>query len=511
MRTSPIHGWRQSQHSFGTRPKPASRLAVVSHHDRVGLLSDCEKALRNICRRARALTGATGAAIAVGFDQEIYCRATSGSTAPALGTRLDTARGLSGRCVQNGERLLCTDTQDDPRVDAAASKELGVRSILVVPLKQNNEVLGIFEILSSKPKAFTDAHVQEITVLAKEILHLNVPRLAKTEDLVNDSRLSRLVEDIRLDIHVGEPASPTDDAILQPGENIAELSKVAATATPAQENQIAAEIASGPQETYITRSWSRPVIAFFVLLAGVGAYQWRALQFRTAYTPVASVVPQTSAPPVDDLKPAPTRSTASSPNQPLTNSATAMSGGVDIIAMDVGRASAKIKGTLPTKDLEITRLAAESGDTNAKYQLGLTYANGAGVPQNYSEAMRWFEKAAQNGSPAAQWRTGLGYAKGIGVVQDERVAAEWLKKAANNAHIGAQLALSELYLNGRGVPKDYVRAYTWASIARGARSADNQDEELKSLASHMTRSEITDAKQRIAAWWGRRVPSGGSR
>ena len=72
-----------------------------------------------------------------------------------------------------------------------------------------------------------------------------------------------------------------------------------------------------------------------------------------------------------------------------------------------------------------------------------------------------------------------------------------------------RLITSQLYLNGRGVPKDYVRAYTWASIARGTR--DDQDEKLKSLASRMTPTEITDAQQRIAAWWSRRVPTSGSR
>ena len=508
MRTSPIPDRRNSRHAVGNRTaKPGPRLAVVSHSDRIGLLSDCEKALRNICRRARAITGATGAAIAVGFDEAMYCRATSGTTAPSLGTRIDVMRGLSGRCVQTCELLLCTDTQNDSRVDAAACKELGVRSILVVPLQQNNEVLGIFEILSSKPNAFSDAHVQEITVLAREILHLNVPRSLEAGFQAQDSEVSKLVDDI----HYGGPAIFAGDDVGRGAENIPDVANALSITGPSSANPLAlaTELVVVPPQTYTTRSWSRPVIAFILLLAGIVAYQWRAIQFRKAHTPATPVVTQTDTRQEPDLKSTPTHSTAGSSNHPGMDSSPTTQPGVDIVAMDVGRASARIKGGLPDQDLETTRLAADSGDTNAEYQLGLIYANGAGVAQNYVEAMRWFEKAARNGSPAAQWRTGLGYAKGIGVVQDERMAAEWFKKAANNAHIGAQLALSQLYLNGRGVPKDYVRAYTWASIARVTR--DDQDEKLKSLASRMTPTEITDAQQRIAAWWSRRVPTSGSR
>jgi hypothetical protein len=513
MRTSPISDRRNSHHAIGNRTaKPGPRLTVVSHSDRIGLLSDCEKALRNICRRARSITGATGAAIAVGFDEAMYCRATSGTTAPSLGTRIDVMRGLSGRCVQTCELLLCTDTQNDSRVDAAACKELGVRSILVVPLRQNNEVLGIFEILSSKPNAFSDAHVQEIIVLAREILHLNVPRSLEAGFPAQDSEVSKLVDDI----HYAEPAALAGVAvavtrIARGDENISDVANAFSITGPSSADQLAlaTELLVVPPQTYTTRSWSRPVIAFILLLAGIVAYQWRAIQFRKAHTPATPVVTQTGTRQEPDLKSTPTQPTAGSSNQPGKDSSPTTQPGVDIVAMDVGRASARIKGGLPDQDLETTRLAADSGDTNAEYQLGLIYANGAGVAQNYVEAMRWFEKAARNGSPAAQWRTGLGYAKGIGVVQDERMAAEWFKKAANNAHIGAQLALSQLYLNGRGVPKDYVRAYTWASIARGTR--DDQDEKLKSLASRMTPTEITDAQQRIAAWWSRRVPTSGSR
>ena len=47
-----------------------------------------------------------------------------------------------------------SDTEVDPRVDSAASRALGVRSIVVLPLIDGNELFGIIEILSSRPNAF---------------------------------------------------------------------------------------------------------------------------------------------------------------------------------------------------------------------------------------------------------------------------------------------------------------------------------------------------------------------
>jgi len=45
--------------------------------------------------------------------------------------------------------------------------------------------------------------------------------------------------------------------------------------------------------------------------------------------------------------------------------------------------------------------AAEQGDAEAQYNLGVRYANGEGVPEDYKEAVKWFRKAAEQGFAAA--------------------------------------------------------------------------------------------------------------
>jgi hypothetical protein len=55
----------------------------------------------------------------------------------------------------------------------------------------------------------------------------------------------------------------------------------------------------------------------------------------------------------------------------------------------------------PRAAFEYTRQAAEKGYVPAEAALGMLYANGKGVQQNYGESRKWFVKAAEGGHPLA--------------------------------------------------------------------------------------------------------------
>ena len=50
---------------------------------------------------------------------------------------------------------------------------------------------------------------------------------------------------------------------------------------------------------------------------------------------------------------------------------------------------------------------ADQGNAVAQFYLGLTYANGRGVPQNNAEAVKWYRLAADQGDAGAQFNLGL--------------------------------------------------------------------------------------------------------
>jgi TonB family protein len=142
-----------------------------------------EVVLNEIVEQACLATGATGAAIVLERDGEMVCRASSGPTAPALGMRLDAASGLTGECMKTHQTQRCEDVLADERADVEASVRLGVRSVMVMPLlrgtEPGGELLGVFELFSSRPAAFGERDEGTLEVLAGRTLS-NLERAARS-------------------------------------------------------------------------------------------------------------------------------------------------------------------------------------------------------------------------------------------------------------------------------------------------------------------------------------------
>ena len=150
---------------YRMRPRHHGPVAVPHTLINAGEI-DLEPGISIIAEKAQALTGATGAAIALRRGNEIVCRARTGRTAPDIGVRLQTDSGLSADCVRTGEVLLCNDAESNPRVDWSTCRRMGVRSILVAPLRHFQRTLGVFEVLSSTPHAFDNNDVATMQFLS---------------------------------------------------------------------------------------------------------------------------------------------------------------------------------------------------------------------------------------------------------------------------------------------------------------------------------------------------------
>ena len=118
--------------------------------------------------------------------------------------------------------------------------------------------------------------------------------------------------------------------------------------------------------------------------------------------------------------------------------------------------------------------ATNEGNAEAMFNLGLLYANGQGVTQDYVRAREWYEKAAEKGFPRAMFNLGLLYANGEGVTQDYAKAREWYEKAADKGNAIAMVNLGLIYAHGQGVTQDYTKAREWYEKA-----ADKGDAEAK--------------------------------
>ena len=105
--------------------------------------------------------------------------------------------------------------------------------------------------------------------------------------------------------------------------------------------------------------------------------------------------------------------------------------------------------------------------------------------------------AARSGNADAEELIGIMYAMGLGVKQDYQRAFDWYLRSAMKGHPGAQSGVGWYYELGLGMPeKDLVRAYMWyvlSAIGGDPDAAISQEEVVKK----MTQEQIAQANQMI--------------
>jgi uncharacterized Zn finger protein (UPF0148 family) len=65
--------------------------------------------------------------------------------------------------------LRCDDAERDPRVNREVCRELGIASVIVMPIVGDEQVLGIFELLSGKPRAFDERDLSALLRLSEMV------------------------------------------------------------------------------------------------------------------------------------------------------------------------------------------------------------------------------------------------------------------------------------------------------------------------------------------------------
>jgi len=138
-----------------------------------------------VAQRAQAFTNASGVAIALneGNADEIVCRARSGASAPEVGATLRVEGSFTGLCIQTGKELRCDDCETDTRVDTAAIRALGIRSMVVTPIREDSRVVGVLAAFAPTPHAFTITHIAVLKTMADQIsVLLQKERRAREEN-----------------------------------------------------------------------------------------------------------------------------------------------------------------------------------------------------------------------------------------------------------------------------------------------------------------------------------------
>lgn len=150
---------------------------------------------------------------------------------------------------------------------------------------------------------------------------------------------------------------------------------------------------------------------------------------------------------------------------------------------------------------QLFKTSAEGGVAEAQYNIAVMYGEGLGIGRDPTLAVQWYQKAAAQGNANAAFNLGVAYSNGVGVQQDMDQAAQWFRRAAAAGIINAQFNLGLLYERGDGVPVSQVEAYAWysAAAAHGDSGAAQRRDRLASALAPSTLKEAQARAQQIAA------------
>jgi len=127
--------------------------------------SNLEKMLQVCCDAARQITQAVAAAIAVAQGPELVYVAMSGELVWSIGARFNAESGFPGACVKSRIVFLSNHALTDPRVDPSVRRR-SIKSLIAVPMVENGEVVGFFEVLSRNENAFNVTHIVSLQFMA---------------------------------------------------------------------------------------------------------------------------------------------------------------------------------------------------------------------------------------------------------------------------------------------------------------------------------------------------------
>jgi putative methionine-R-sulfoxide reductase with GAF domain len=193
---------------------------------------DLEAALQLLAERAQYITGASGAAIALIEESGMICRASAGPSAPALGAEVQVKSSLTGESVRTRQVLRCDDAESDPRVNRESCRALGIKSVMVVPLIREEEVIGVFELLADRANAFEQRDITALERLAEMVRtgleHADAAKRALQEIAAKNEAVAAQQQEQKLP----EPAPELAEAKKDISEPVAPASETPDTTTP---------------------------------------------------------------------------------------------------------------------------------------------------------------------------------------------------------------------------------------------------------------------------------------
>jgi len=117
---------------------------------------DLQASLELLADRMHYVTGASAATIAIRKENNFVCLASAGPMATQPGTSLRTDLIVVNQSINNQQIVCCNNTRNGTRSDGKSYHQLGVKALMIMPLFEESEAVGVVELLSDRTDAFND-------------------------------------------------------------------------------------------------------------------------------------------------------------------------------------------------------------------------------------------------------------------------------------------------------------------------------------------------------------------
>lgn len=125
-------------------------------------------------------------------DHLVYA-AASGTSQQQIGLRLPLNASLSGMSVLINQPLYCRDSETDARVNRKACRQVGLRSMIVVPIPHQGQVAGVLKYHSADPDAYGEEDMLFAHLLVGPIA-VGMSSVAEADAERGRDELSKLVQ-----------------------------------------------------------------------------------------------------------------------------------------------------------------------------------------------------------------------------------------------------------------------------------------------------------------------------
>jgi diguanylate cyclase (GGDEF)-like protein/PAS domain S-box-containing protein len=186
---------RDADSSRPRTPPPPEELILAARAQQASTDPEPAAVRRTVVERACELAGGDGAVLGLAEGWHAVYDAACGTLAGLAGMRLSAGTSICGLRPTTGTVLYCRDGETDGRADRAACRQLGVRSIVVVPLSHGGREVGVLQVVSARPNAFDARSVEGLRLMA-ELLGALLARTGEQRRLLADRAAA--VTDLRL-------------------------------------------------------------------------------------------------------------------------------------------------------------------------------------------------------------------------------------------------------------------------------------------------------------------------